>query len=73
MLTGVFSVLFAIGLLLDSIMVSLVFTPLFIALNVIELKCIEEPELDRRLGQPYTEYRQRVPMFFPRARGRNEE
>jgi protein-S-isoprenylcysteine O-methyltransferase Ste14 len=73
MLTGVFSVLFAIGLLLNSIMASLVFTPLFIALNVIELKCIEEPELERRLGQPYTEYRQKVPMFFPWPRGKNKE
>lgn len=73
MLTGMFSVLFAIGLLLNSTMVSFVFTPLFIVLNVIELKCIEEPELERRLGQPYKEYKQKVPMFFPWRGGKNKE
>jgi protein-S-isoprenylcysteine O-methyltransferase Ste14 len=32
----------------------------------IELKAIEEPELEMRLGEAYREYKKRVPMFFPR-------
>jgi protein-S-isoprenylcysteine O-methyltransferase Ste14 len=45
--------------------VSFIFTPLFILINVWELKAIEEPELLKRLGQDYIEYRKRTPMFFP--------
>ena len=42
-----------------------IFTPLFILINVMELKMIEEPELAMRLGKPYLEYRAKTPMFFP--------
>ncbi len=38
---------------------------LFIFVNVWELKAIEEPELLKRLGEDYSEYRKRTPMFFP--------
>jgi protein-S-isoprenylcysteine O-methyltransferase Ste14 len=41
---------------------------MFVALNAIELKLVEEPELERRLGTRYVEYRRRVPMFVPRLR-----
>jgi len=30
------------------------------------LKVLEEPELERRLGAAYREYRERVPMLVPR-------
>ena len=63
MLTGVFLVLFGIGVLLGSFCLMFVFTPLFIVLNVWELKCIEEPELEKRLGQAYVEYKKRVPRL----------
>jgi protein-S-isoprenylcysteine O-methyltransferase Ste14 len=36
-----------------------------ILINVWELKAIEEPELTKRLGQDYIEYRKKTPMFFP--------
>jgi protein-S-isoprenylcysteine O-methyltransferase Ste14 len=42
-----------------------IFTPLFIAFNVWELKAIEEPELEKRLGTEYLEYKKRTPMFLP--------
>ena len=38
---------------------------LFILVNVWELKEIEEPELVKRFGDEYVEYRRRTPMFFP--------
>jgi len=65
MLTGVFALLFGIGLLLGSASLLIIFTPLFIFVNVWELKAIEEPELEKRLGKDYIEYRKRTPMFFP--------
>jgi protein-S-isoprenylcysteine O-methyltransferase Ste14 len=68
MLTGVFALLFGIGFYLGSASLLIVFTPLFILVNVWELKTIEEPELIKRLGQDYVEYRKRTPMFFPGLR-----
>ncbi|MFC1724904.1 methyltransferase family protein [candidate division KSB1 bacterium] len=65
MLTGVFSLLFGFGLLFGSVSLLFVFTPLFILINVWELRSIEEPELEKRLGEEYIEYRKRTPMFFP--------
>jgi len=66
MLLGVFVFLFGLGIVLASISMVFLFTPLFILSNVSEIKHIEEPELVRRLGEQYLEYRRRTPMFFPR-------
>jgi protein-S-isoprenylcysteine O-methyltransferase Ste14 len=68
MLIGVFALLFGLGILLGSASLIVVFTPLFILINVWELKVIEEPELIKRLGEEYLEYRKRTPMFFPDVR-----
>ena len=65
MLTGVFALLFGFGFLFGSFSLLVIFTPLFILLNVWELKAIEEPELIKRLGEGYVDYRKRTPMFFP--------
>lgn len=66
MLSGVFILMFGFGILFRSISLVFVFTPLFILLNFLELKTIEEPELEKRLGKDYSKYKKRVPMFFPR-------
>lgn len=71
MLTGVFAFLFGVGFLLHSVSMVFVWTPLFLVLNAIELKLVEEPELELRFGASYRDYRQRVPMFIPRAPGRS--
>ena len=65
MLTGVFFLLFGFGVFFGSVSLLIVFTPLFIFINFWELKSIEEPELEKRLGEEYIEYRKRTPMFFP--------
>jgi protein-S-isoprenylcysteine O-methyltransferase Ste14 len=65
MLTGVFLFLFGLGFAVDSLSLVLFFTPLFILVNVWELKQIEEPELAKRFGETYSEYRRRTPMFIP--------
>jgi protein-S-isoprenylcysteine O-methyltransferase Ste14 len=66
MVTGVFACLFGLGSILHSISIVLIWTPAYILLHVIELKWVEEPELERRFGASYTEYKRRVPMFLPR-------
>jgi len=67
MLTGVFTCLFGLGFCLHSVSMVVVWTPVFVLLNVIELKMVEEPELERRFGTSYREYKRRVPMFVPRV------
>lgn len=73
MVTGVFVLLFGLGVLLRSISLVSIFTPLFILLNVWELKAVEERELERRLGKDYVEYKKRVPMFIPRLKVRTKK
>jgi protein-S-isoprenylcysteine O-methyltransferase Ste14 len=70
MLTGVFLFLFGLGFAFDSFSLVLFFTPLFILVNVWELNQIEEPELVKRFGDTYVDYRRRTPMFIP-GLGRN--
>lgn len=65
MVTGVFVLLLGLGILFNSVSLAFVFTPLFILLNVLELKAVEERELEKRFGKEYTEYKKRVPMFIP--------
>jgi protein-S-isoprenylcysteine O-methyltransferase Ste14 len=73
MLTGLFVLLFGLGVLLRSISLVSIFTPLFILFNVWELKAVEERELERRLGRDYVEYKKRVPMFIPRLKVRTKK
>jgi len=68
MLSGVFIFMFGFGILFKSISLVFIFTPLFILLNFLELKNIEEPELEKRLGKDYSKYKKRVPMFIPKLR-----
>jgi len=65
MLSGLFTLLFGLGLACRSVSLFFIFTPLFILVNVMEVKTIEEPELEMRLGQEYLEYKEKTPMFFP--------
>ena len=73
MVTGVFVLLFGLGVLLRSISLVSIFTPLFILFNVWELKAVEERELEKRLGRDYVEYKKRVPMFIPRLKVRTKK
>jgi protein-S-isoprenylcysteine O-methyltransferase Ste14 len=65
MLSGVFGMLFGLGLLLHSIGITLLFTPLYLLVHLVELKRVEEPELVRRFGTAHEDYRKQVPMFYP--------
>jgi len=68
MLTGVFLLLFGTGFCVNSFSLVCIFTPLFVIINVWELKKIEEPELTKRFGSEYEEYRNQTPMFLPRLK-----
>ena len=64
MLSGVFLMLFGIGFLFQSVSLVIIYTPLFILIAFLEFKMIEEPELEKRIGASYVDYRKKVPMFF---------
>lgn len=66
MLVGWFIMLFGLGILLNSISLIFIFTPLFILLNILYLKTIEEKEMEKKFGKAYLEYKKSVPMFIPR-------
>lgn len=70
MLLGLFIFMFGLGAVLGSLSLIFIFTPLFIVLNVLYIKAIEEKELEKRFGKEYLEYKKRVPMFIPRLRKR---
>lgn len=72
MLTGVFILLFGLGILFNSVSLIFIFTPIFIVLNLLELKAVEEQELEKRFGREYTEYKKRVPMFIPCLKVKNK-
>lgn len=65
MLLGMFIFLFGLGVLLGSLSLIFIFTPLFIVINVLYIKAIEEKEMEKKFGREYLEYKKRVPMFFP--------
>ncbi len=65
MTAGLFLQMFGAGFLFGSALSVLVFTPLYIILHYLELKHVEEPELEMRLGNAYVDYKNKVPMFFP--------
>lgn len=73
MLAGVFALIFGVGILLESVTLLFIFTPLFILLNVWELKAVEEPELEKRLGRDYIQYREKTPMFWPKINPKRYE
>jgi protein-S-isoprenylcysteine O-methyltransferase Ste14 len=73
MLSGIFFLLFGLGFLTGLFSLTFIYTPLFILLMVIELKKVEEPELEKRFGAEYRAYRNSVPMFIPGQKGRRPE
>jgi len=70
MVVGWIIMLFGVGILLNSISLIFIFTPLFTVLNVLYLKTIEEKEMEKKFGKEYLKYKQNVPMFLPRLRKR---
>jgi len=70
MILGLFLLMFGLGVLFGSLSLILIFTPLFILLNVLYVKAVEEKEMEKKFGEEYLEYKKRVPMFIPRLKKR---
>jgi len=66
MLLGLFIFLKGVGILFGSLSLIFIFTPLFILINVLYLKAIEEKEMEKKFGREYLEYKKKVPMFIPK-------
>lgn len=73
MLTGLFLLLFGFGFIRNSVTLTFIVTPFFIILNYIEIKKIEEPEIEKRFGKDYIEYRKKTPMFIPKYEKKKPE
>ena len=67
MISGVIFVLLGEALVLLSAP-HLVWAAAFIAANLVYIPLFEEPQLERRFGEPYREYRRHVRRFLPRLR-----
>jgi len=65
MLLGWFILLVGLGIRLNSSALIFIFTPIFILLNVLYLKTVEEKEMEKKFGQQYLKYKESVPMFIP--------
>lgn len=66
MLSGVFLILFAVAFLIGSFSLLFFFTPAFMGCSILEFKLIEEPELEKRLGERYLDYKRRTPLLIPK-------
>jgi len=71
MITGLIIFMFGFGIYTQSISFTFIFVPVFVLFNYFELKLIEEPEIEKRLGNDYLVYKKNVPMFFPSFKKRN--
>jgi protein-S-isoprenylcysteine O-methyltransferase Ste14 len=68
MFLGFYIVFISIGLLKSSISVILWTFIVIIPPNICFLKFFEERELESRFGQPYVEYKKKVPFLIPNLR-----
>lgn len=66
MMTGIIFMLFGTGIFFGSVSLVFIFTPMLVFSLFFGLKYIEEPELEKRLGKSYLEYKKRTPMIIPR-------
>jgi protein-S-isoprenylcysteine O-methyltransferase Ste14 len=67
MISGVIFLLFGEALVLLS-PPHAVWAAAFLALNLVYIPLLEEPQLVQRFGEPYREYRRHVRRFLPRLR-----
>ena len=68
MALGLLLMLEGLGFYFGSLSLIVFFAPLPVVLYALEIKAVEEPELELRFGKEYVEYKKRVPMFIPRIR-----
>jgi protein-S-isoprenylcysteine O-methyltransferase Ste14 len=64
MTLGIYFLMFGSGFYLGSILSIIFFIPLYIYLHTLEFKFLEEPELEKRFGKEYIQYKSQVPRYF---------
>ncbi len=69
MALGFYLTCVGVGLMVGSSYVTLFSLLVVIPAHIFNLKYLEELELELRLGQPYIEYKQRVPFMIPGRKG----
>lgn len=67
MILGVLAILIAESLILNAINI-FYWAILFFLINCIYFKAFEEKQLERKFGKDYLEYRDNVPMWFPKIK-----
>ena len=67
MISGVCAVLLGEAVVLGSLVVGGWFL-LFLALNLVYIPLVEEPDLERRFGEEFARYREGVPRWIPRPK-----
>ena len=65
MISSVVFIVFGEALVLQS-QAQLTWALAFLAINFVYIPLLEEPLLERRFGPEYVDYRQHVPLLFPR-------
>jgi protein-S-isoprenylcysteine O-methyltransferase Ste14 len=65
MISAVFFLLIAEVLFFRSVPL-IIWSALFITINMIYMPLVEEPRLENRFGEQYRDYKQRVPRWFPK-------
>lgn len=66
---GWFMIMMGIGCSLGSISILFIGLPIFLAIVIFYLKHFEEPNLIKRFGDDYLEYRKKIPMMRPKWQG----
>ncbi len=61
------------GIMFRSPGMAILIPAMIIAVAVVYLKVWEEPDLERRFGRSYQEYKRRTPFLIPRPRARRED
>jgi protein-S-isoprenylcysteine O-methyltransferase Ste14 len=56
------------GLLFRSLGMTILFPALILIIMIIRIKKWEEPDLEKRFGEKYFEYKHKTPFLFPRVR-----
>jgi protein-S-isoprenylcysteine O-methyltransferase Ste14 len=65
MLMGMFLIFFGVGIIIGSLSLTVIYTPLLILIFYFQVTKIEEKEMELKFGQEYLEYKKRVPRFLP--------
>ncbi|MCX6005384.1 MAG: isoprenylcysteine carboxylmethyltransferase family protein [Chloroflexi bacterium] len=66
MLMGIFLIFFGIGVIMGSLSLTVLYTPLLILVFYFQVTKIEEREMELKFGQEYLDYKKRVPRFLPK-------